>query len=106
MTSTTPITLGFFAPFDVQSGLGTGAREICRTLQQAPVELTLSNYNIGHEAHPREAFSAPEPTLPIDQPMPVDIAGVFHNADCFDRFARHTGTAYLRASRDRVAHWG
>jgi len=105
MTSLATTTLRLFAPLDVQSGLGTGARAICRALQQAPVDLVLSNYNLGHEAHPRVAFSAPEPMLPIDQPQPVDIAIAFHNADCFDRFARNTGTAYLGASRKRVAHW-
>ncbi|OYU87891.1 MAG: hypothetical protein CFE29_20935 [Bradyrhizobiaceae bacterium PARB1] len=99
------IALRFFAPFDVQSGLGTGARAIYRALQQAPVELTLSTYNIGNEVHPRAPFSAPEPMLPLGQTNAADITVGFQNADGFDVFLQHTGQAFLGAARKRVAHW-
>lgn len=105
MTPVAKTSVRFFAPFDVQSGLGTAARAILSALQEAPVELSLSNYNIGHEAHPRAAFSAPEPMLPIDQPYPIDVAIAFHNADSFEKFTRNTGTAFLDAKRKRIAHW-
>jgi len=95
----------FFAPFDVQSGLGTAARAILSALQEAPVDLSLSNYNIGNEVHPRAAFHAPQPMLPIDQPQSTDVAIAFHNADSFEKFTRNTGTAFLDAKRKRVAHW-
>lgn len=95
----------FFAPFDVQSGLGTAARAILSALQKAPVDLSLSNYNIGHEAHPRVAFRAPQLMLPINQPLPIDITIAFHNADSFENFTHNTGTAFLDAKRKRVAHW-
>jgi glycosyltransferase involved in cell wall biosynthesis len=98
-------SLRFFAPLDVQSGLGTGARAIFRALQQAPVALTLSNYNIGHEAHPRAPFSAREQMLPIDQTKAVDVTIGFQNADGFDAFLRNTGPAFIGAARKRVAHW-
>ena len=97
--------LRFFAPVNVQSGLGSGARALYRVLAQAPISLSLSNYDIGHEAHARAEIKVHYPILPLDQASDADITLAFQNADGFDIFLRNTKSAFVSARRKRIAHW-